>query len=322
MHVMSLVSELRGKRVIITGANGFIGYHLTKRLISEGARVDAFIHERDNRIKRLKDHCSIDRVSLLDKDNLESLIKEIKPEIVFHLAGVVNVDRSPSLISDMMNINFQGTVNLIHALRGIDYEYLINTGTCEEYGVNPAPFSEEQCPRPVSPYSVSKASTTLYCTMLADTQKLPIVTLRPFLTYGPFQISRMLVPDTIMKALKKEDFKMTKGEQTREFNFVDDIVEGYLRAAVTPEARGEVLNIGNGKEYTVREVVLLILELLDNPVNPLIGALPYRGGETWRFYCDNSKAHRILNWSPRIELKEGLRRTIDWFLNNRDEWRS
>lgn len=311
----------KGKRIIVTGANGFIGYHLTKRLIDEGATVNGFIHEKDNRIKHLKDHCSIHRISLLDINNLKSLVNEIKPKIIFHLAADVNVDRSPSRMSKMMNVNFQGTVNLLDALDGVGYDCFVNTGTCEEYGDNPVPFKEEQCPSPVSPYSVSKASSTMYCSMLAKTRDCPIVTLRPFLTYGPFQLSRMLIPVTIMKALKGEEFKMTKGEQTREFNFVDDIVDGYLKAAITPGARGEVINIGNGKEYTIKEVVTLILDFLGNPITPLIGVLPYREGETWNFYCDNSKARRILNWAPKVDIREGLKKTIDWFTNNPDEWR-
>lgn len=316
------MSEFKEKKVLVTGANGFIGYHLTKRLITEGARVNAFMHTREKRIKQLEDNCSIFSVSLTDKDRVDGLIKEIRPEIIFHLAAAVNVNRDAELIGDMMNVNFQGTVNILDALTNVGYDCFINTGTCEEYGDNPVPFKEDQCPRPVSPYSVSKASCTLYCSMLSKTRNYPIVTLRPFLTYGPFQISRMLIPDTIMKVLKKEEFKMTKGEQTREFNFIDDIIDGYLKAAITPEARGEIFNIGNGREYTIKEVVMRILDILGNPIIPSIGALPYREGETWHFYCDNSKAKKILNWTPKVDLMEGLKITIDWFLSNPDEWRN
>ncbi len=314
------MSGLKGEKVIVTGANGFIGYHLTYRLVHEGANVYALIHKNDNRIQLLHDQCPLINIDLLDVENLDKTIKEIKPRIIFHLAGKVNVDRSPRLIKEMMNINFQGTVNLLWALEKVGYECFINTGTCEEYGDNPVPFKEEQCPNPVSPYSVSKASTTLYCSMLARTKGLPIVTLRPFLTYGPFQTSRMLIPDTIIKALKKEEFKMTKGEQTREFNFVDDIVDGYIKAATTPEAKGKVFNIGNGQEYKIKEVVGRILSILGNPINPSIGSLPYREGETWHFYCDNSEAKKVLKWFPKVELDVGLKKTIEWFLENQSIW--
>ncbi|MDY6853869.1 MAG: GDP-mannose 4,6-dehydratase [Thermodesulfobacteriota bacterium] len=312
--------SFKKEKVLVTGANGFIGYHLTDRLIQEGADVYAFVHEHDNRIKLLKDYCSIFHTDLLDGDALSKSVRAIKPKIVFHLAAIVNVDRSVNLINDMMRVNFQGTVNLLSTLEKIDYECFVNTGTCEEYGDNPVPFKEDQCPRPVSPYSFSKASSTLYCSMIAKTKGSPIITLRPFLTYGPFQVSRMLIPDTIMKSLKRETLDMTKGEQTREFNFVEDIVDGYLKAAIKPEAKGQILNIGNGREYTIREIVLKILDIMGNPITPSIGSLPYRQGETWHFYCDNSKAKRILGWSPKVDLEEGLKRTIEWFVENPHEW--
>lgn len=305
---------------MITGANGFIGYHLAKRLIHEGADVYGIIHDSRKRIECLKNRCHIYQADLQDTDLLTKLANEIRPKIVFHLAAMVNVDRSTALISDMMRINFQGTVNLLNALEGVGYECFVNTGTCEEYGDNLTPFKEDQCPRPVSPYSVSKSSATLYCLMLAKTRKKPIVTLRPFLTYGPSQTASMLIPDTIKAALKKDEFKMTKGEQTREFNYVEDIVDAYLDAALRQEARGEIINIGNAVEYTIREVVEKILDLLGNPISPLIGALPYREGETFHFYCDNSKAKRLLGWQSKISLENGLKSTIDWFFKNPSAW--
>ena len=313
------MSGFKGERVLVTGANGFIGYHLTDRLIREGADVYAFFHRNVHRIKFLQNHCCVLHTDLLDEYALTKSVRDIKPKIIFHLAAMVNVDRSTNLINSMMRINFQGTVNLLNALDEVGYECFINTGTCEEYGDNPVPFREDQCPRPVSPYSVSKSSATLYCSMIARTKHVPVVTLRPFLTYGPFQVSRMLIPDTIMRALKRESFDMTKGEQTREFNFVDDIVDGYLKAAKKPEGRGEIFNIGNGKEYTIRDVVSKILNILGNPITPSIGSLPYREGETWHFYCDNSKARDLLGWSPKVDLEEGLKKTIEWFVENPHE---
>jgi nucleoside-diphosphate-sugar epimerase len=320
--LMTEYLNLKEEKVCVTGANGFIGYHLTKHLIHVGARVHALIHKNDYRIKLLKDDCKVYNIDLLNSNVLSKLAETIRPKIIFHLAALVNVDRSPNLISKMMRVNFEGTVNLLRAFGNAGYECFINTGTCEEYGDIPTPFKEDQCPNPVSPYSVSKASATLYCSMLAKTQKFPILTLRPFLTYGPFQISNMLIPDTIKKALKGETFEMTEGEQTREFNFVDDIVEGYLAAAATPVAPGEIINIGNGKEYTVRNVVEKILAILGNPIIPAIGALAYRSGETWHFYCDNSKAKKILGWGPKVDLDEGLKKTINWYSENPSLWKT
>jgi nucleoside-diphosphate-sugar epimerase len=318
---MNFESLLKNEKVLVSGANGFIGYHLVRRLIHEGAEVNALIHENDHRIRYLSDDCSILRVDIRDIEKLSIYVKRLKPRFVFHLAAFVDVSRSSELIGRMMDINFGGTVNMLQAAVEAGCECFINSGTCEEYGDNQAPFKEEQCPKPVSPYSVSKASATMYCSMLAKTKACPVVTVRPFLTYGPFQTSDMLIPSVIMRALKKEKIEMTGGEQTREFNYIDDIVDGYIRAALTPAARGQIVNIGNGTEYAVKEVVTMILDLLGNPVKPLIGAIPYREGETWHFYCDNTRAKEVLGWRPVTELREGLKMTIKWFSENQEIWR-
>ena len=146
-----------------------------------------------------------------------------------------------------------------------------------------------------------------------QTLGLPILTLRPFLTYGPGQESNMLIPSLMKKVLEGEALEMTKGEQTREFNYVDDIVDGFIKASISPEAIGEIINIGNGLEYKIREVVEMVLKLVNSPIKPNLGALAYRPGETWHFYCDNTKARKILCWEPKVDLEDGLKRTINWF---------
>jgi nucleoside-diphosphate-sugar epimerase len=149
--------------------------------------------------------------------------------------------------------------------------------------------------------------------MFHKTLDLPIVTVRPFLTYGPYQDPKMLIPHTIISALKGKSFDMTGGEQTREFNFISDIVDGYIKSATSPEAIGQVVNIGNGTEYQIREVVEKILDIMDARIKPAIGALPYRAGETWHFYCSNEKAMDLMGWKPRVRLEEGLEKTISWY---------
>ncbi len=306
---------IKGVRVLVTGALGFVGSHLGKELAEMGAILHLVDRPNtpDFRISDYKSLASIHEIDLTDFERLREMIHEVRPEKIFHLASVLDVERSIDRTVDITSNNLIGTLNLIKALDGIDYLCLVNTGTCEEYGDNPVPFQEDQPVNPVSPYSAAKASATIFCQMFHKTLGLPIVTIRPFLTYGPLQNPRMLIPQTIVSVLKGNAFKMTGGEQTREFNYVTDIVDGFIRAAITPEAIGQVFNIGNGVEYPIRDVVEMILDRMNAAIQPEIGALPYRPGETWHFYCSNDKARKILGWEPKLSLEEGLDKTIAWY---------
>ena len=311
-----MITTLRNIRVLVTGISGFIGSHLARRLLQEGAEVHGLVRKSSDlwRIQDTKNQINLHYVDLRDFEPVRKEVHNIEPQKIFHLAAYVDVSRSFEVMNEMIEVNINGTLNLLRALDGTDYNCFINTGTCEEYGDNPVPFREDQIPNPVSPYSASKVSTAMFCQMLHKTMGLPIITLRPFLAYGPMQESNMLIPSLIKKAINREKFEMTEGEQTREFNYVDDIVDGFIKASATKKAIGEIVNIGNGKEYKIKDIVLKILNIMGNPIEPLIGALPYREGETMHFYCDNTKATKLLGWNPKVTLDEGLEKTVNWYI--------
>ncbi len=310
-----MITTLRDVPVLVTGVSGFIGSHLARRLVDEGAKVHGLVRNSSNlwRIQDLKNRIEFHYADMTDFESVSEVVHEISPLKLFHLAAKVDVSRSFSVMDEVVEVNIKGTLSLLRAAAETRCDCLINTGTCEEYGDNPAPFREDQIPNPVSPYSASKVATTIFCQMLHKTKGLPTVTLRPFLTYGPGQESNMLIPSLIKTVTNGETFEMTEGKQTREFNYVDDIVDGYIKASISPKAIGEIINIGNGVEYRVRDVVETVLRLLDSQVKPKYGALSYRPGETWHFYCDNTKAKDVLGWEPSVNLEDGLKMTIDWF---------
>jgi len=310
------MQALRDARILVTGACGFIGSHLTRRLVLEGADVHAVDVAETYRIKDVKEDISFMTLNLTDKNAVKRAVKKIQPDRIFHLASKTNVERGFRPLDEMLKVNLGGTMNLLSALDAASYDCFVNTGTCEEYGDNKAPFTEDQPPSPVSAYSASKAASTLFCSMYHRTIGCPIVTLRPFLTYGPMQGEGMLIPDLVSSSLRGESIKMTRGEQTREFNYVSDIVDGYIKAGSIKKAVGEVINIGNGTEYKVRDVAERIVSIVGGKSKPKFGALPYRPGEVMHFYCDNRKAKRILGWSPKVGLDEGLRRTVEWYRQN------
>lgn len=312
-------------RALVTGATGFIGSHLTRALVAKGVEVHVMVRRGSDtwRLNDVRFRLHVHYGDLTSLDDVQRVVRAVRPETVFHLGSYVNVKRSLDEVDEINRVIIGGTLNLIRTvLTKAPDCFFINTGTCEEYGDGPVPFREEQSPRPVSPYSAAKAAATFFTQMATKSLGLKGVTVRPFLTYGPAQQPLRLIPQAILAGLLRKEFKMTPGEQTREFNYVSDIVEGYLAIARHPEVVGEIINLGNGKEIQVREVVRFIFDLMGNPIEPQIGALPYRPGETWHFYSDPSKAKRLLGWEARIPLEEGLRRTIAWYERHLDRMTS
>ncbi len=315
-----LVNRLIGARVLVTGATGFIGAQLVARLLAIGASV-AIVYRSVSNLHRIADllpQLDAFEADLEDWLAIRNAVQSIRPQFVFHLGARVDVSRDLHKTRAMIQTNLNGTMHLLLALDGVDYQCFVNTGTCEEYGDNPVPFHESQVVNPVSPYSASKAAATVFCRMLHKTTNSPIVTLRPFLTFGPNQNLERLIPQAIMAALENRDLPMTGGQQTREFNYVTDIVDGYIRAAIQPAALGETINLGSGQPHTLREVVQLIYRLTKSEGEPKFGELAYRTGEAFEFYCDNTKAFNLLKWKPQVSLCDGLQQTIDWYRTWKD----
>ncbi len=309
--------NLRNKSVLVTGGSGFIGSHLTERLVHEGASVHVITRsESSDNLKFVKDKIFLHVADICDREHITKLIREIKPKKIYHLAASLKRDRDPKIIDHVMNINFHGTLNLLDAVKASDLESFVFTSTSDVYGSNKSPFYEEQQIDPINPYSLSKAAAELTCKMYFKTFGVPIVILRPFLTYGPRQKPNLLIPEIIMSALKKKEFRMTKGEQQRDINFIDDLVEALIKSSVSKEAIGETLNIGSGNKYKIVDIVETILDIMGNPIEPNVGALPYRENEVWEMYCDNTKAKKVLGWEPKTNLTDGLKKTIKWYEEN------
>lgn len=303
------------KSVLVTGAGGFIGSHLVKRLVAEGARVHALL-ERGNspwRIQECLVHTTVWESDITDLASLQSVLSRSDPQIVFHLAALVDVSRSWDLVQPMINTNIMGTVNLLTALRQGRCEVCIHTSSSEEYGDALPPLKENQRAFPLSPYSFSKLSSTMLCQMAAKIFDLPLTIVRLFPTYGPFQESSMFIPSAIRELLQEREFNMSPGEQKREFNYVDDVVEAYLKVAYCREARGEVFNVGNGIPYRLRDVVKTIQKLVGGDTTVNVGAIPYRQGEGMECFSDSGKLKQLTGWAPRISLEEGLQMTVAWY---------
>ncbi len=244
---------------------------------------------------------------------MAALVERAAPEVVFHLGAYTHVGKSWDRVEECIDTNIHGTVNLLQALARTDYRRFVYTSTSEVYGDIPVPFREDAVVNPLSPYSVSKYAGERFCRMLHLGRSWPVVILRPFNAYGPAQSPDRVIPEIIVKALRKERLAMTQGHQTREFNYVEDLVDGFVRGATAEGVEGEVFNVGGGEEVSMREVAKTILDLMGNPIEPEFGARTERPTEIWSMRSDPAKARERLGLQPFRTLAEGLGPTIQWY---------
>lgn len=300
---------LKNKRILVSGANGFVGKHLITRLIKENAEIYA-LDKSKNKI----DNVNYYSVSLNDKKKINELIKRINPEIVFHLAAFPDKKPTAGVIEKTIETNIKGTVNLLEAVKEIK-PIFIHIGSYKEYGGNKVPFREDMELKPISPYGISKASAEMFCMFYNKIFNLPVILLRFPTIYGPAQNPDSLIPYVIISCLKKKDIKTTGGKQKRELIYIGDVIEGLIKAASAKEAIGEIINLGTGRETEIKEIVIRITQLMGNPVNVSF-TLPYKKNEIWRMVGSNEKAKDILNWGPSVSLEDGLKKTIEWYKKN------
>ncbi|RLB83504.1 MAG: NAD-dependent dehydratase [Deltaproteobacteria bacterium] len=301
------------KRFLVTGATGFVGANLVRRLVKNGDEVHILTRQESNkwRIVDILDQVTEHQVDLRDRFRLQSTLSRVRPDIVYHCAayGAYSFQQDAIQIAE---VNLMGTVNLVMALMEVGYECLINTGSSSEYGRKAKPMAEGDLLEPITAYAATKAAATLFCQAIARSRQQPILTLRLFSPYGPYEDSTRLIPAVIKKCLAGEALELSSGEEARDFFFVDDLVDLYLRVASLRWSPGDIVNVGSGKQHTVREIVNNVIALTGANVRPLWGALPPRDFDTKFWVADITKAKLLFDWTPKVSLDEGLRRTIEW----------
>ncbi len=311
-------------RVLVTGGSGFVGSHLVRRLVKEGADIHLLVRPGSSlwRLEGIARRLSLHRGNIARYADVRACLRAARPEIIFNVAGMKERNREIRMLRPSVDVNVVGTLNLCKAAcdEKLALRSFVQTGTCEEYGSGPVPNRELQREQPVSPYSAGKTAATHFCQMLHRSLEFPVVILRPCLLYGPGQDSDFFIPRLIQHCLKNEsEFAMTSGSQSRDLGYVGDMVEAYLLAARSKKAIGEVINVGSGKEYKIKDVAKKIVKAAGSSIKLKLGSLPSRPCEIQRLFFSNEKARNILGWSPKVDLDEGLRITIDWYRRN-VEW--
>lgn len=308
---------LNRKKILITGATGFVGACLTHRLVEMNCNVYLFSRKNSNkwRIESILDRVKNFDVDLRDYDQIEQLVLEIKPDIIYHLATYGGYPFQKEF-NKIIETNILGTANLLNACTKIDFECFVNTGSSSEYGLKKHPMSENDVLEPINDYGVSKAGATLYCQSLARSNQLPVVTLRLFSPYGYFEDPLRLVPYVIKSCLLDEAPKLASADSVRDFIFVEDVIDVYIKIINSNFNYGEIFNVGSGEQHSIEEIVKIIIELIGTEVKPQWGALSKRPNEPDIWISDNSKIRHALKWKPTNDLRTGLRKTIDWIKDN------
>ncbi|MHB1651444.1 MAG: SDR family NAD(P)-dependent oxidoreductase [Desulfitobacteriaceae bacterium] len=311
----------KDKQVLITGAGGFIGSHLTEALVKSGAKVRAFIryNSRNGRgnledlEQTLLENVEIIAGDLRDSDVVDKAV--LGCDIVFHLGALVGIPYSYKNPREVVETNVLGTFNVLIAAREHQVSRVIHTSTSEVYGsARYVPIDESHPLQGQSPYSASKIGADKLVESFYSAFDLPVVTIRPFNSYGPRQSARAVIPTMITQALTSEEIRLGNTETLRDFTFVTDTAGAFMAAAQAEKAVGKVINVGSGREVSIGQLAQIIVSTVRHPVPVSLDVKRLRPGrsEVTRLLADNRLAKEILNWEPRVSLEEGIELTIAW----------
>ena len=313
--------DWNGRKVLVTGAGGFIGSHLVEHLVRLGADVRAFVryNSRNDRglLQVMPKHIQsqIDVVAG-DLKTVESVREAVKGvQVVFHLGANISIPYSYINPRDFVETNVIGTLNVLNAVREYGIEKIVQTSTSEVYGTALYyPIDEKHPLQAQSPYSASKIAADKLAESFHLCYDLPVAIIRPFNTYGPRQSARAVIPTIITQALSRDKVFLGASYPTRDFVYMEDTVDGFVKMAESPDTIGEVVNIGTGMEISIGDLADRIISLIGKEVEIIFDAerLRPKSSEVARLIADNSKAKNLIGWEPKISLDEGLKRTIEW----------
>jgi NAD dependent epimerase/dehydratase len=323
--------KFKSRNVLVTGAAGFIGSHLTQQLLAEGANVRAFTRYNsmnsrgfiDHFPQREKKEIEVIMGDLRDADAVRNAVKGM--DIVFHLGALIAIPYSYHHPRDVIDTNVIGTLNVAKAILDHNVSRMIHTSTSETYGTaRYVPMNESHPLQGQSPYSASKIGADKIIESFYCSYQLPVVTIRPFNAYGPRQSMRAVIPTIINQALHQPEIVLGNLSATRDFTFVEDTARAFICAALREEGIGEVLNAGSGFEISIKDLAEKIKSIVgrDIPIHVSEQRLRPKKSEVDRLFSDSSKAQKLIGWSPTISLEDGLQRTIDWIREHKKLYRS
>lgn len=313
--------KLKGKKVLVTGAGGFIGSHVCEALVRREAQVKALVHynsRSDWGMLEFIDKHFLSEIEILagdvrDSDCIRASISDC--DLCFQLAALIGIPYSFINPRDVVDTNVIGSLNVLQAAKEFETEKVVQVSTSEVYGsAQTLPMDESHPYRPQSPYAASKLAADQLALSFYRTFKLPVAIARPFNSYGPRQSARAIVPTIISQALERKSVRLGAIHITRDLTFVTDTAEGIVRVCEEPTTTGEITNLGSGFEVSVEDLVELAAKNLNKSVKILSDPDRKRPAESEveRLCSDSRKAGKLLNWYPRVHLQQGLAKTLVW----------
>lgn len=315
--------NLPNKRILVTGAGGFIGSHLIETLVKNGCKVRAFVHYNsfnrwgwlDYVDKHIKDSIEVFAGDVRDPQGMKKAM--LSCDVVFHLAALVGIPYSYHSPDTYVDTNIKGTLNILQAGRESGIEKIVHTSTSEVYGTAQfVPITEEHPINPQSPYAATKTGADFVALSFYRSFDLPVAIIRLFNTYGPRQSARAVIPTIITQiASGKRRINLGSLNPTRDLTYVKDSVQGFISVAESNKSKGEVINIGVNLEISIGDLANLIAKLMDVEIEIEVQQERQRPekSEVKRLWTENERARRLLRWAPKYTLEEGLKETIKWF---------
>ena len=322
------MSSWRGRKVLVTGAAGFIGSHLVERLVELGTDTRALVRYTSSGSRGWLDasgtgeHVEVFAADICDGTVVERAIDGV--DTVFHLAALIGIPYSYVAPPSYVRTNVEGTLTVLEAARRAGVRRVVHTSTSEVYGTaRSVPMREDHPLQTQSPYAATKASADLLATAYHRTFGLGVTIVRPFNTYGPRQSNRAVIPTIITQALSGTEIKLGHLDPTRDFTYIDDTVDGFLRAGLADGVAGETFNLGSGAEISIAQLAAKVQQILGTrlPVVSETSRVRPDTSEVERLYADASRAASMLGWRPRVSLDDGLTRTIAWVKDHLDRYR-
>jgi NAD dependent epimerase/dehydratase len=315
--------KLSSKKILVTGADGFIGSHLTEALVRQGHKVRAFVLYNSFNSWGWLDSCAPDVAGqfevfagdIRDPHGVRKAMEECN--VVMHLAALIAIPYSYHSPDTYVDTNIKGTLNIVQAARELNVEKVVHTSTSEVYGTARfVPITEEHPLQGQSPYSATKIGADQIAMSFHCAFNTPVATIRPFNTYGPRQSARAVIPTVITQiAAGNRKIKLGALRPTRDFSYVLDTVRGFIAVAESGQTVGEVLNCGSNYEISIGDTVKLIAEIMGADVEIETDEIRFRPekSEVERLWCDNSKIERITGFRSQTTLRQGLEKTVEWF---------
>lgn len=318
--------DLKGKKVLVTGSEGFIGSHLVEKLVDFGVEVTALVQYNsfnnwgwiDTFDKNIKDSIHVVTGDVREYDGMKRIIKG--QDVVFHLAALIAIPYSYLSPMAYIRTNVEGTTNVMEACREYGVQKIIHTSTSETYGTALyVPIDEKHPLQGQSPYSASKIGADKIAESFYRSFNLPVATIRPFNTYGPRQSARAVIPTIISQILSgKKRIKLGSLTPTRDFNYVKDTAEAFAKIAESDKAIGQTLNVGSNHEISIGDLAKKIINIMGKDVEIMCDEERLRPGksEVNRLWADNTKVKQLTEWKPKYNLDKGLEETVEWIKNN------